>query len=392
MFGKRVRAAILCDFAEENWPSMDLVARVLWEKLQAEHSRKIDAVLVRPTFRRRFTQPSIVHSLPAMFNADRILNRFIDYPRALKRIRNQFDVFHLTDHSYSHLLHYLPNGRALVTCHDLDSFRCILEPALEARSWPFRMMTRRIVEGLRKASTVACVSETTRAQLLRYGLATAERATTILNGVDAIFTPACNAEADREAERLIGPAAPEAVEILHVGSTIPRKRIDVLLRVFAGIHEHFRAAKLIRVSGPFTASQNALLGQLELENATTVLPFVPTAILAALYRRAALVLITSEAEGFGLPMVEAMACGAAVVASDIPALREVGSDAAWFTEQGDVDGMIRRALEVLRNRETDSVEALRQRERAIANAARFSWTECARQYAALYQCVAESSI
>ncbi|MGH8336197.1 MAG: glycosyltransferase, partial [Gammaproteobacteria bacterium] len=176
-----------------------------------------------------------------------------------------------------------------------------------------------------------------------------------------------------------------------VGSTIPRKRIDILLRVFAGIHKRYPAARLIRVSGPFTASQSALLRQLGLEEATMVLPFIPPSALAALYRRAALVLMTSDAEGFGLPVAEAMACGTTVIASDIPALREVGGDAARYAEPGDVDAIVGLALEVLRDRETDSARALRRRERAIANAARFSWTEHARQYAALYQRVAESS-
>lgn len=370
---------------------MDLVAQILWGKLKAGHAREIEAVMVRPAFRRRFTHAKAMRSTAAMFTADRILNRFIDYPLALRRCRNQFDIFHLTDHSYSHLVHHLPGPRTVVTCHDLDSFRCILEPALERRSLPFRMMTQRIVAGLRKAVAVACDSEATRLQLSRFQLVPAERTTTILNGVEEIFTTAAAEDGDGEAERLIGPVRPEAIEILHVGSTIPRKRIDVLLQVFGGIRKRFPAARLIRVSGPFTASQNALLRQLGLEDATTVLPFIPAGTLAGLYRRAALVLITSEAEGFGLPVVEAMACGAAIVASDIPALREVGGDAALFAKAGDVDAMVGLALEVLRGRNADTAPALRQRERAIANAARFSWTEYAQQYAALYQRAAQSS-
>jgi glycosyltransferase involved in cell wall biosynthesis len=369
---------------------MDLVAQVLMEKLQARHAREIEATMMRPAFRRRFTRAKAMRSSAVMFNADRILNRFVDYPLAVKRCRNQFDIFHLTDHSYSHLMHHLPGECTVVTCHDLDSFRCILEPTLERRSLPFRMMTQRIVDGLRKAATVACVSEATRQQLLRSQLVPAERTTKILNGVDEVFTPAGAETGDREAERLIGPVHPGAIEILHVGSTIPRKRIDILLRVFEGIRKYCPAARLIRVSGPFTASQNALLRQLGLENATKVLPFIPAGALAALYRRAALVLITSEAEGFGLPMVEAMACGATIVASDIPALREVGGDAALFAKAGDVDDMVGLALGVLQDQETDVAQASR-RERAIANAARFSWIACAEQYAALYQRVAQSS-
>ena len=390
-FPKRLKAAILCDFAEENWPSMDLVASVLLEQLQSAHARGIDAVMIRPAFRRRFTRADAMRRSPLMFNADRILNRFIDYPLALAQRRNQFDIFHVTDHSYSHLLHHLPHGRTVVTCHDLDSFRCVLEPAMERRSSAFKLMTRRIVDGLRRASAVACVSEATREQCLRHRLLPVERTTTILNGVSPIFAMDSDPASDRDAERLIGPVRPETVEVLHVGSTIPRKRIDILLRVFAGIRERFPAARLIRVSGPFTMTQNTLLLRLGLEQATTVLPFIPMATLAALYRRAALVLVPSEAEGFGLPVIEAMACGATVIASDIPALREIGSDAALFAEAGNADAMVKLALDVLQEQKTDAVDALRRRDRAIANAARFSWTEYARQYAELYQRVAQSN-
>lgn len=390
-FPKRLKAAILCDFAEENWPSMDLVASVLLEQLQSAHARGIDAVMIRPAFRRRFTRADAMRRSPLMFNADRILNRFIDYPLALAQRRNQFDIFHVTDHSYSHLLHHLPHGRTVVTCHDLDSFRCVLEPAMERRSSAFKLMTRRIVDGLRRAAAVACVSEATREECLRHRLLPVERTTTILNGVSPIFAMDSDPASDRDAERLIGPVRPETVEVLHVGSTIPRKRIDILLRVFAGIRERFPAARLIRVSGPFTMTQNTLLLRLGLEQATTVLPFIPMATLAALYRRAALVLVPSEAEGFGLPVIEAMACGATVIASDIPALREIGSDAALFAEAGNADAMVKLALDVLQEQKTDAVDALRRRDRAIANAARFSWTEYARQYAELYQRVAQSN-
>jgi glycosyltransferase involved in cell wall biosynthesis len=190
---------------------------------------------------------------------------------------------------------------------------------------------------------------------------------------------------------LLGPRRPEAVEILHVGSTIPRKRIDILLRVFAGIRESVPAARLIRVSGPFTPNQSALLHRLGLEQSTTIVPFIPTRTLAALYRRATLVVVTSDAEGFGLPIVEAMACGATVIASDLPALREIGSGAALFATVGDVDAMIGLALDIISERATDSAQMSRRHEHALANAARFSWEQNARGYAALYRRIIEPS-
>jgi glycosyltransferase involved in cell wall biosynthesis len=244
-------------------------------------------------------------------------------------------------------------------------------------------MTRHMIEGFRAAAIAACASEATRHEVLRHRLREAGRTTTILNGVSSVFSPGEDAEGDREASRLIGERRPGVIEILHVGSTIPRKRIGVLLRVFARIREEIGEARLIRVSGPFTPGQAALARELGIENAVTVLPFIPARTLAALYRRAALVLVPSESEGFGLPVAEAMACGTSVIASDLPALREVGGEAAFFAPVGDIEAMAELALRVLRDR--DGGAAVGRRERALANAARFSWTEYARRYAALYQ-------
>ena len=117
------RLAILCDIAEENWPSMDLVGEMLFEHLQRDHADSFAALRLSPPMRRRFTR---IRSNGHFFNADRLLNRFWDYRRSLRPQIEGFDLFHLVDHSYSQLLHHLPPDRTIITCHDLDTFRCLL--------------------------------------------------------------------------------------------------------------------------------------------------------------------------------------------------------------------------------------------------------------------------
>src|SRR5437879_4234511 len=153
------RIALLCDFTEEHWPSMDQVAAMLLDRLRAEYADTLLVTAVRPRFVRLFSR--FTASRDAFFNADRILNRFVQYPRRLRQIRNRFDVFHVIDHSYSHLVHHLPAASTVVTCHDLDTFRCILAPASEPRRWPLRALTRRIAAGLCSAARVTCVSPAT---------------------------------------------------------------------------------------------------------------------------------------------------------------------------------------------------------------------------------------
>ena len=124
--------------------------------------------------------------------------------------------------------------------------------------------------------------------------------------------------------------------VLHVGTCITRKRIDVLLDVVAAVRETVPDLRLVKVGGEWTADHRERIARLGLAGAITHVTGLTRVELAEVYRRAAVVLVPSGAEGFGLPVIEALACGAAVVASDIPALREAGGPAAAYAPVGDV--------------------------------------------------------
>ena len=136
---------------------------------------------------------------------------------------------------------------------------------------------------------------------------------------------AARSAADRLAAELLGPE--ESTDIVHVGSTIPRKRIDVLLRVLASLVPACPRVRLLRVGGPFTPEQFALAASLGVDHRIVHRRISSARPPGVDLRRADAVLLTSEREGFGLPIVEALACGTPVVASDIPVCREVGGDA-----------------------------------------------------------------
>ncbi len=370
---------------------MDLVAGMLARELRARHAAELTVSLVRPQFVQRFSRPPGARERRVAFNADRLLNRFFDYPRFLRARRNDFDLFHIVDHTYAHLTTAAGAGRCVVTCHDLDAFRPVIEPN-GGNSWLMGKMARTILDGVRQAAAIACDTAATRDAVIRYQLAPAERLTINPNGVADTFNPRPDRCADREVRRLLGSADSCGPEILHVGSTIARKRIDVLLRVFAALRREAPGARLIRVGGAFTAAQRQLMNQLaQPSESVTVLPFLSRQALAAVYRRAALVVLPSEAEGYGLPALEALACGTPVLASDIPALREVGGPAAAYCPVADLDRWTAAILELLRARR----ECPRSRdERSAAGvkwASRFTWTQYADRAMALYQTVALDS-
>lgn len=356
------KLAILCDYAEENWPSMDLVAQMLTEQLREHHAHQFDVALLRPPFKRRFGWMPFA-SAPMV---DRLINRLRDYPRWLGKRIDQFDLFHLADHSYSQLVHVLPAERTGVFCHDLDTFRCLLDPASDPRPKLFRAMARRILDGMQKARIVFHATLAVRDEILRHGLIDPARLVHAPLGAAPEFTPGPREE-------------PPAPFILHVGSCIPRKRIDVLLDVFAAIREKRSNLRLIKVGGEWSAAQNDQLKKLHLAEHVEHLHDVNRSDLARLYRAAAVVLIPSQTEGFGLPMLEALACGAPVLASDIPALRQVGADAAVYCPVGDVAQWSLRLDAMLS--ETDSAPAHSAR---TSRAAEFSWRRHAEIVAQTY--------
>jgi glycosyltransferase involved in cell wall biosynthesis len=385
-----IRVALCADFQEERWPSMDRVAKELAAEVRRSHSAEIDLIPVCPPFARRATR--LAQSRP-LFTLDRALNRWWDYPRHAERIASEYDVFHVIEHSYAQLVHHLPPARTVVTCHDLDTFRSVLRPEDEPRSALFRKATRRILTGLQQAAWVTCDSAAVRDELLGFGLVSPERVSVVPVGVGENFSPDGDERFDVAAARLVTAGAywpskassAPAVEILHVGSNIPRKRVDALLEICAALVPLVPTLRLIRVGGPFSIAQVGLIHDLDLDERISRVGFVDDSTLAAMYRRAALVLQPSEREGFGLPLLEAMACGTPVVASDLPVLKEVGGAAIEYCPVGDTQAWVRTVSALFEERRQDPARWSARQAAGRARARCFSWSPFAARLTEIYQ-------
>jgi glycosyltransferase involved in cell wall biosynthesis len=375
-----LRVAIVADLLEERWPSMDLVAEMLMSHIAPTST-------VTPTlFRPAFTWPVLAANGngAAPPTIQRIAHRFWSYPRWLRQ-QTAIDVYHIVDHSYAHLAHDLPEGKVVITCHDTDAFHSLVRPAQRTSGLPL-WLVKRIAGGLQRAAAVVCDSEATRAELVESALVAVERTAVLPIGVHPQCTATQDRAADAAAADLTGSCG--SSELLHVGSTIPRKRIDVLLETLAEVMKVRPDARLWRVGGPFTAEQTRRAADLGVHDRITVMPFVSRTVLAALYRRASLVLLPSEREGFGLPVVEAMACGTPVLCSDLPVLREVGADAAEYCPVGQPDAWAMRIRDLLHERETHPGRWRARQFAGISRAASFSWDRYAAGMQQVYARVA----
>jgi glycosyltransferase involved in cell wall biosynthesis len=340
---------------------MDLVAEMLLKQLQSDHRAAVQAEGLRPHFVTAFSV------LPGLndyqrFNLNRAATRFVSYPTKLLSQRGQFDLFHVADHSYGHLANFLPASRTGVFCHDLNAFSPLLAPSEHPSPWRTAMAWAQL-RGVQRAAIVFYSTEQVRAQLLQHCLIDPEKLVGAPYGVSPEFW---TTEGD---ESELPPACPtERPFLLNVGSSDPRKRLDVLFRVFAAVREQRPDMMLVQQGAELTDSQLRLIADLRISDALIQPPRLSRRALGAIYHRAALVVLPSESEGFGLPVVEALAAGAPVVVSDIPAFREVGREAVLYCQVGDIENWVDTVIRVLDDPEVAPPLSVRQ-----IRAKHFSW-------------------
>ncbi|HEX5044847.1 MAG TPA: glycosyltransferase family 1 protein, partial [Candidatus Polarisedimenticolaceae bacterium] len=171
-------------------------------------------------------------------------------------------------------------------------------------------------------------------------------------------------------------AAPPGRYLLVVSDLYPHKNVERILEAAAEVRRARPDVRLYVVGtalmSDYAARVRARARALDLGEETFLGP-LPQRALPPLYRRAAAVLCLSLAESFGMPQLEAMACGAPVVASDLPVFREIAGDAAVYADPTDVASMASAVAAVL----DDGRLAARLAETGRGRARRFTWDRCA---------------
>jgi glycosyltransferase involved in cell wall biosynthesis len=264
----------------------------------------------------------------------------------------------------------------VTTVHDLIPFRF---PALVP--WRHRVAVRLLLGGaLRHAARVIAVSEATRSEILERYRLSPERVVVVPEAADPRFTPASAADRARVRARY-GLAGPY---VLFVGLIEPKKNLGTLLRAVARLARagRFRPATLAIVGarGWGTEDPAATAARLGLGDLVRCLGPVPDGDLPALYGEALAFVFPSLWEGFGLPVLEAMAAGAPVLASQRGALPEVAADAALLVEPE--VGALADALDRLLG---DAALRERLREAGLRRARVYSWERAARETTAVYR-------
>ncbi len=270
----------------------------------------------------------------------------------------------------------------VTTIHDL-AFEHLPETFTRRGKAQLRLTVRRTA---RQAAQILTVSEFSRQDIINTYRLPPERITVTHNGCEAQFTP--QPSSDREAEMTRQKFGIARDYLLAVGSVQPRKNLVRLLRAYAMLRAQQPSFQLqLVIVGRQLWLYKEVLREIKQQNFATdviVTGYASDEDLPALYRSAVALVYPSLFEGFGLPPLEAMACGTPVITSNCSSLPEVVGDAALLVnpyEAADITQTIWRLAQ-------DVALRAQLREAGIEQARQFTWRAAAEKTLAVYQAIA----
>jgi glycosyltransferase involved in cell wall biosynthesis len=294
-------------------------------------------------------------------------------PLPVQTFTGRIDLFHSPDFVLPPVSGAIPT---LLTVHDLSfvHFPETFTPALVG------YLNRMVPKSVGRATHILADSEATRDDLVAVWDVPADKITVLYSGVDRAFEPVTRSQtlaAVRDRYRL--GAAPY---ILSVGTLQPRKNYELLIRAFKQVADNFPHRLVIAGGRGWLEDRiGAEIARQGLADRIRLLGFVADEDLPALYSGAQLLAFPSLYEGFGLPVLEAMACGVPVLASDVSSLPEVAGDAAVLLPPGDEAGWARGLVDLLSNPDL----RVRLVAAGFRRARQFTWRRAAAQLGDIYR-------
>lgn len=358
-----MKITLFRDMPAEGWPSMERYADRLGEHLPlVAPYDSIYTYVFRLPWHGRGRSGTLLNQLC----------RSILYPLAASR--HQSDINHIIDHSYAHLVHFLAGGRTVVTCHDLAPRALRVRTGISTALWDWSF------QGMLKAVHIICDSEFTAGELKRFSAYPESRVSVVPLGVDTIFRP-LDTSRTLSALRARYALPNDRPLLLHVGHCGTRKNLEGLITALGCLRSRGEAFHFVQIGGQFTPAQHGMIGQNDIGKHVSQISFVPEPELPAWYNLADVFVFPSTYEGFGLPILEAMACGTPVVCSPAGSLPEVGGSAVMYTQGTDSHSICDALYTLLRS------DSLRQQlaVSGLSQAAKFSWQATARATASIYE-------
>jgi len=320
-----------------------------------------------------------------------LLLKTVPYPRATKRLIEEI-IFNYTtkNHKHNSIYHepsYLPfdfDGPLVLTVCDLSSFD---HPETHPRE-RVRLLEKHLPSAIERANHILTISNDSKLALQRWFGVPDYKITVTLLAASSKFAPMKEVNLF---SALSGFNLLPKSYVLTVGTLEPRKNLKTLFSAFGKLPKPLRQRYPLVIAGmkgwkysDLLADAKTLLGDGELK----ILGYVADSQMASLYSGASAFCYPSRYEGFGLPVIEAMASGVPVLTSNATSLPEIVGEAGLMVSPDDVDNMSNNLRLLL---EDDSV-ALKFSQLGLIQAKRFSWERCARETLGVYQRVWQNTL
>ena len=320
--------------------------------------------------------PQKINGLPSHHN---IRHRTVRIPFFKRRVWEQVAPLFCGTHDVLHLPYdssvALKRGKLVVTIHDV-------KPLLfrTGRTRPHAIERLLMPDRLGMIDHVVTISEASRRDIIQYLGFPDDRITVVYPGVDLDrFHPVPDAQVD--AEQTSGSKG--RPYILCVGGADPTKNVETLIDAFGLLPQALQTTYDLVLAGDFRRRDDlrSRIAKAGLGEHVRFPGIVSDERLIDLYQHATVFVFPSRYEGFGLPVLEAMACGCPVICSNASSLPEVAEEAALLRDPEDLEGFAEDMNRVLMD------EGLRQvlRVRGLAQAAKFPWSRTARETVAVYR-------
>ncbi len=260
------------------------------------------------------------------------------------------------------IVHHFPTGKAST----------LISPLYEAKLIAYKFVIKKAAQ---KAKKIITVSNSTKAEI-----------------IDHLKVPEDKIEVIYEAANLAVSHQPSAISrkyekyLLYVGNAYPHKNLERLIKAFSKISKDYRDLKLILIG-----RRDYFYQRLEKENKSDRIVFYGNATddeLSSFYSNAIALVVPSLMEGFGLPVLEAMSLRCLVVASDIPAFREIAQDEILYFNPKDVNDISEKLKDIIENESKYKKEIL---DKAFEKTKKFSWEKSARETLKVYESCASTS-
>lgn len=288
--------------------------------------------------------------------------------------RLDVDLVHFT-HFNVPLLYKKPY---VVAIHDITRF---IFPGQKSQSLLQQIVYEAVfAHAVKRARTLIAVSQTTLDDMRQLPITLPNAITVIYEGIDPEFLSPVSPLLRQKLQLLLGTAKPY---LLYVGVWMSHKNLVRLLQAFEVVRIRYPEMRLVITGKPVPGYSNLLQYVQEhgLEKNVIFPGFVPAALLPALYANASLLVLPSLYEGFGLPPLEAAACGTPIVASNVSSMPELLQDTAEYVNPESVEDISRGIMAVL----TDPKYAGKLVAKGLAKSREYRWEMTAQQHIRVYE-------